>query len=59
MNEKNRQQNDGAGTENEQGKPEGAMNPFENRQPADKDIEQRNREVENEQQFKEAQTERD
>lgn len=46
--------------------PENAMpdrekiaNPFENRQPADKDIEEAKEKLENEQAFKEAQTERD
>jgi hypothetical protein len=39
--------------------PSGDKNPFENKQPVEKDIEQSAEELEKEQQFKEAQTERD
>jgi hypothetical protein len=43
--------------QNPEGEPIG--NPFENSQASDKDVQQSKQELENEQQFKEAQTERD
>jgi hypothetical protein len=59
MDTNNRPQNDQQQGAAQQGAQEKVKNPFENHQSADKDIEQAQEELEKEQQFKEALTERD
>jgi hypothetical protein len=52
-------ENEGQQNASQQGATERVKNPFENNQSAEQDIQQSQEELEKEQQFKEAQTERD
>lgn len=59
MDEKNRPLHQGQPNNAEQGSQENVKNPFTNNQPADQDIQQSQQDLDNEQRFKEALTERD
>lgn len=59
MDEKNRPYSPEQHNTSQQTAHENVKNPFENKQPVEKDIEQSQEELDKEQQFKEALTERD
>ena len=59
MNPHNRQENEEKEKQGQQSSREQVVNPFENKQPAEKDVQQAQEELNKEQQFKEAMTERD